>query len=819
MRLFLWRKTMKKNLILSVLLLFAKVVWSDVLFLDVKDKITEKPVVSAMVNIDNKIYFSNDNGKLMIKGIKSGNHKLKIKRIGYKQKIVYFNFPKKNNLIIFLTPDPKELHGIVINQSWADDKTTPVTFENLSATDIEKKDFGLDPNLLISDITNVYSYTESGSGLGYSHLKVRGFDEKRIGVMVNGIPLNDPEDHQVYWVDIPDIGENAQNVQLQRGVGNLTYGISAFGGSLNIETQKFYLSNKYNLSLMYGSYNTRKITFGINRKLYKNFSLNARVSLLKSDGYRIHSKTDMKSFFLSLSKLGNRSAYNINLYGGKELTDASWYASPEDELKKNHRYNPKTYPNEIDDFTQPHLEFHHTYFLSDNTKLNNTLFYIYGNGYYKQLKRGRNPWEYSLTENQNDTLTVDLVRRKNVVKNQSGWIFSLNKKLENHNLTVGSYLSDYKGNHWGEVDSVSVDTLDFYKGKKYYKYNASKYYYSFYLQDKMTLYKKFHLMFNFQNMNILYHLKQNPVGNFRGELLNAYTVKYHFLNTSLGISFTPRKRSQFYLNIARQSREPADNELFDLWNGPDDIGKTPLFAQSDTVYADNGEIAYIKWQKPFVKPETLIDFELGSRLKTEFADINFNVFYMMFNDEIVPYGGADEEGNPIRGNADKTIHRGIELSFHTHSFYNFKMIGNVAYNENYYKKFILHTWDENWNPITKDYSGKKIAGFPSTIAKYSLIYNLNNLKLIGEINWYGKQYLDNENLESRIISSYYLLNANMIYNLPKYKYLSSAKLNLKLNNILNKKYETAGYYDDWEGKNYYWPGAEFNMYLGMKVSY
>jgi len=71
---------------------------------------------------------------------------------------------------------------------------------------------------------------------GYSHLKIRGFDQKRIGVMINGIPLNDPEDHQVYWVDMPDFAESTQDIQFQRGVGSSLYGVSTFGGSLNLQT-------------------------------------------------------------------------------------------------------------------------------------------------------------------------------------------------------------------------------------------------------------------------------------------------------------------------------------------------------------------------------------------------------------------------------------------------------------------------------------------------------------------------------------------------------------------------------------------------------
>ncbi len=817
---FLFGGKMKK-LALLFFIITAKLLYGDMFFAQLKDVITKEGVSMAIVKIDNekKVYYSDDAGKIFIRDLASGKHKMSISRIGYNKLTVDFDFPKKNNLIIYLSPQPEQLHGITINQSWANEKNTPITFENITQNEINNKYIGQDPNLLVNDITNVYSYTESGSGLGYSHIKVRGFDEKRIGVMVNGIPLNDPEDHQVYWVDIPDIGENIQNIQFQRGVGNLIYGISTLGGSLNLETEKFNMNNEAKVSLFYGSYNTKKLSLGINRKLSPLYSMNLRLSFLDSDGYRKHSATNLKSGFISLSRLGEKSTMNVNLYGGKELTDASWYASSETDLKLDHKHNPITYPNEIDEFLQPHFELHHSYFLNDYITLNNSVFYIYGNGYYKQLKKNRDPWEYSLIQEENDTLEVDLVRKKNVTKNQLGWVFNSKIQHKKGNLLFGGYFSGFKSKHWGEVDSISVDIENFYSGKKYYEYHGNKNYYTFYLQEKFGISKNLNLMVNFQSMNIEYHFKQLPVGNFKNELLNRYKISYHFFNPSFGLSYNLNNKSIFYFSLAKESREPTDDELYDLWKGPDDIGVHPLFAENDTIYSSNGEIKYIKWEKPYVKPENLIDFELGSRIKWGVTNFRINFFQMFFKNEIVAYGGADDDGNPIRGNAEETIHRGVELSFSSSLPYNFSLNGNFSFNHNYFKKFIMHTWDQDWNVITKDYSGKKLAGFPEILSKISLSYEIDNFKVMGEINYFGRQYLDNENLISRSIEPYFITNSQINYVLKNIKILKEAAIVLRLNNLFNKKYETSGYYDSWYNENYYWPGAEFNITMGLKIKF
>ena len=86
-----------------------------------------------------------------------------------------------------------------------------------------------------------------------------------------------------------------------------------------------------------------------------------------------------------------------------------------------------------------------------------------------------------------------------------------------------------------------------------------------------------------------------------------------------------------------------------------------LFANSDTI-RQGGEIQYVKWDEPYVEPESVIDYEAGMAYTRENFSIKANYYYMDFSNEIVPLGTIDKDGNPIRGNAEKTIHSGIEFS-------------------------------------------------------------------------------------------------------------------------------------------------------------
>ena len=126
------------------------------------------------------------------------------------------------------------MQGITVSGDRATLGKTPVAFTDFTANEL-KRDYQIGEfPLLLETTPNVYAYADAGGGLGYSYLKIRGFDDKRVSVYVNGIPLNDPEDQATYFVDIPDFAASVKDIQIQRGIGKSLYGDASFGGSVNI---------------------------------------------------------------------------------------------------------------------------------------------------------------------------------------------------------------------------------------------------------------------------------------------------------------------------------------------------------------------------------------------------------------------------------------------------------------------------------------------------------------------------------------------------------------------------------------------------------
>ena len=129
---------------------------------------------------------------------------------------------------------------IEVNALLGVERETPITFQNITRDKIEERFWMQDLPMFLNGSTSVNAYSESGASVGYSYFSIRGFDQRRISILMNGVPQNDAEDHQVYWVDLADITSSIENIQIQRGIGTALYGTSGIGGVVNLQTINYF---------------------------------------------------------------------------------------------------------------------------------------------------------------------------------------------------------------------------------------------------------------------------------------------------------------------------------------------------------------------------------------------------------------------------------------------------------------------------------------------------------------------------------------------------------------------------------------------------
>jgi iron complex outermembrane receptor protein len=790
---------------------------------------------------------SDGEGKFIFRSIPPGKYTVSAGFVGYQilKQTVRISGEAEYPLVFGLMPAILAGQSIEITSTRAREGETPVTFSNLTNKDISNSYTAADIPMILDKLPNTYSYSLTGDNLGYSFLSIRGFDQKRVGVMINDIPMNDPEDHQVYWVDLPDLAESTEDIQVQRGVGSSIYGTSTFGGSVNILTKNFASDKYMRITFGGGSYNTIKALAEYKSGLIDNtYAFYARVSQIASDGYRLHSQSDLWAYFIGMERYDRSFVTRINIINGHERTHPDWYGIPSDILSVDRRYKYETYDNAVDDFTQPQVHLISEWNIGTSAQIANTFYYIHGSGYYENLKEkqsldafGMRPYatsdpnlfgpdslRYYATDPEVDSLlyvspngkyevtATDLVRQKWVKKNQYGWIGKLTYGMDDGFMTIGASVYGFASDHYGKVLWAKHLPVEYDAERKYYGYSGERFYSSGYFNMLYNAFPKTKMM-----ANLLYEYKNQKFkhrqeGLFAPEAMNRYQVNYNFFSPRVGVTYSFNERLSSYWNISFAQREPSDDDLYNWWSGADELGQAPLFARSDTIRT-NGQIRYIEWQEPYVQPESVVDYETGISFQGDKIKMKGSLYYMDFRNEIVLSGDRDNEGRPIKGNADKTVHTGVEMQGE-YVFHNSLHIGgNAAYSKNYFKAFIQREDGED-----RDQSGNNLAGFPNWLANFYTTINVNNLNSTLSWRYVGKRYLDNTNNKARTVAAYNIFNLHFSYRIKNVLAVPEMRMLFRINNLFNVIYETYGYYDSWSETAYLYPGAPRNYYLGIVFS-
>ena len=693
--------------------------------------------------------------------------------------------------------------------------TRPYTVQKIFQGELEKQNLGQDVPYLLKMTPSAVVTSDAGAGIGYSGIRVRGSDQTNINVTVNNIPLNDPESHQVYWVDLPDIMASTDNLEIERGVGISKNGAGAFGANINITTKDPAEKPGFTLASSIGSFNTMKASLEVNTgEIKKRFSLNGRVSSIKSAGYIDRASSDLISYYLAGNYSKGLHSIQLNTFSGHEITYQAWNGVPLNYIDTLRTYNSagtdkegRPYGNEVDNYKQTHYQAIYT---GSRKKVivNAALHYTKGKGFYENYKseKGSKMYAYQLKRfHPVDTVPdrLNLIRRKWLDNDFYGGVFDFNFPIGEYWMTIGGGWNQYLGKHFGRVLWTDIIPVPF--DYEYYRNDATKTDFNIFAKAKKS-FGKFNSFVDMQYRKVDYQfLGKDPDGN---EL--PATVQHQFVNPKVGLSYNAGS-DVFYATFATAHREPNRGD-----------------------YKDSSPNS-----RP--KAERLFDFELGYRHnKYGIGKINFegNAYFMQYKDQLVLTGELNDVGENVRVNLPKSYRVGLELlaSYRTNRHWGF--VGNVTLSQNKIEEFteFIDNWD-SWTQEKVVHKNTNLAFSPELISamtvEYSMLNDRLNVGLSGK--YVGKQYMDNTSNEKTALASYLYndLHINYLLKKNKVKYL----LNLKVNNLFNQKYSTNGWayryrtdnpyigpYDQAESGNTYsqvglYPQAGVNYLLGLMIKF
>ena len=707
------------------------------------------------------------------------------------------------------------LNPVLINAQTATERETPVTFTNISSKKISEKYSMQDIPVLLSEEPSMISYSDGGNGIGYNYIVLRGFDQKRLSVMINGIPQNDPEDHNVYWIDFPDLLSSTQDIQIQRGAGSSFYGPPAIGGSINLVANPFEQNPFVRFENIFGFQeysaenqivnSTRKLSLTINSGLTENnLMMYGKLGNIRSNGYRDNSWIDMNSYFLGVAKFTEQSATRIHLYGGPLKDGLVYLGIPKNYIKdkklrrKNLSYWEKDFSierrkEEIENFSQPHYEIINEIKLNETTNLHNTIFYVQGDGRFvydaswadtSMLRIGYN-YGIPTKTNPTETLVEAFVNIK-----QWGWYPRLEIKNDRNELNLGAEIRFHDAVHGGKIFGGNKLPEGFDASYVFYKYNGIKTMASIYANELYKLSEKIFLMANAQFVFNEYKIENEKY------IGTEFVVPYYFLNPRFGVNYNLSDEINIYGSIALTTREPRMRNLYAAEDSY--FGAIPQF-KADT---NGGKIKY-DFKNPYAKPENLLDFEFGGGFKNEKIKLSGNIYWMEFKNELIKGGTVDIFGQPVWGNANLSQHIGAEFDGELNLNNNLSLSGNFGYSKN----TLIDYSEFNSEKKKINYNGNPIAGFPNLVSNFRVNYFNEDLFASLAYKYVGAFYTDNTKNEENKNDAYNVLNFQSSYKLKLNEY--ELKLKFEINNLLNNLYSSSG-----EG-NAFFPAAERNFLLGI----
>ena len=194
------------------------------------------PLVGANVVVEGTELggVSDDEGKFVIE-TGSGNFDITASYIGFiaqTQKVEIGDIVA--SVSFNLEADVVAMSALEVLASRADE-TTPVAYTNISKEEMEIRLGSQDIPMILNTTPSVYA-TNQGGGAGDARINVRGFNQRNVAVMINGVPQNDMENGWVYWSNWDGVGDATSSIQMQRGLSAVNLATPSIGGTMNIIT-------------------------------------------------------------------------------------------------------------------------------------------------------------------------------------------------------------------------------------------------------------------------------------------------------------------------------------------------------------------------------------------------------------------------------------------------------------------------------------------------------------------------------------------------------------------------------------------------------
>lgn len=716
-------------------------------------------------------HWTDQNGKYEFTNLPNGVYAL---AVDYFYDIQYFTLPisTKDSVFDITLVRRIEFNDLLIKTY----QFNPSNYSSVSKLDeewIKNNRQEKDLPFLLTRVSGIVNQSDAGNGVGYTALRMRGMDPSHIQITMNGIPFNDSESSLSYFVDIPDIISHTNEITVLKGNVPNRPGSASFGGAVDINTNKLSFDPYLVFQTQFGSFNTFKYSLLANSGLLENkYNLKFGLSRQKSDGYIDRSNSDLKSFHISLARILKSSSFRINFLHGSEQTNQAWFGLPVqfigiDSLRTYNAAGTQKsgdpYSNEIDQYKQEHIQGFYQKQLNSNLNLNCILNYTFGKGYYESYIANATLANYYI---ESSTISeADLIQRK-WLKNHFGLlstnlVFQINKKW---NVTPALSLIHYYGNHFGNVNWVNLVDYKVLKNR-FYDNNGNKREFTGSIKSSIQISKKLNINADLQYRNINHRIK----GVLESKKDINQSHNFNFISPKFYADYQLNSRWMFSTSLGYMLREPFRE---DLLNAADAL-----------------------------KPENLIDLELGGKFKSECFTVKLNLYEMAYRNQLALTGAINNVGELLHTNLNRSNRLGLELEadYQWRNLVTFWTALNFSQNKiDKFDEYIVDYDNEN-RSIVKTHTNTDISFSPKSVIHAGIQFSILKVKkktpglqLAMQYHNIGAMYLDNSGSGTALIPKYQHVEFKLNLEQKVFK-KSTIHFWFAMYNVLDNEYASHGW--------------------------
>lgn len=731
-------------------------------------------------------------------------------------------------------------------------KKTPVAYTDIGKEQLKAVNYGLDVPYLLSLTPSVTMTSDAGNGIGYTSLRIRGTDPSRINITANGIPMNDAESAQLFWVNMGDFASSVQSVQIQRGVGTSTNGAGAFGATVNMLTENIGMTPYLGLDVSGGSYYSHKETLRFSTGILgEHWGIQGRLSNLGSKGYLDRASTKLNSYLLQAGWFGDNMVVKLITWNGEEETYHAWnYTSKYEQALYGRTYNscgvmgfddngiPTVYyKDQTDNYHQQNYQLIWNQRVNGQLNSNVGLHYTKGQGYYQQFQSAYNQMLYGTSWKTfglsiDESVQEDLVDQQKMDNDFYGIVASLN--YDNHkNLqaVVGGGWNRYYGDQFGHivwakpgVQTTVPEPASLSPDFEYYHNHSRKTDFNIYGKVTYDLLSGLNAYVDLQYRYVDYKM-QDPTVMYGVNKDKRYVIdnQYNFFNPKIGLNYDVTPQHKVYVSYGIGHKEPVRNNFMQQIANPD---------RQDVV----------------ARSERLNDLEVGYKYQSRHFSAGANVYWMDYKDQLVLTGELNAIGEALTKNLDKSFRLGVELEAAWMPTDWFRWDANATWSRNRVKDIVV-TLTDGTNVNLGD---QPLAFSPALIANNIFTFTYKGMKASIQSQYVSDQYLTNTGFkdmectdingnttyETLLLKSHFVTNVDLSYTFSLRSWGGkSATIGATLYNIFSAKYDNNGWaapqlvsdggvvkaVNEWgicdSGAAGFAPSAPFNLMAHLSVNF